>query len=254
MHLYYRSYGSGHPLIILHGLLGSSDNWQIMAKEFGSLRQVFTLDARNHGRSPHSNEFSYRIMSEDVRNFMDVFKLPSAVILGHSMGGKTAMKFALTYPDRVEKLVVVDIAPRGYGVVQDPILEALASLNLLAYREREEVDVDLAKKITDSAVRQFLMKNLQRDDNRRFVWKVNLDVIRKNYAFIDAAVEAATTFDKPTLFMRGALSQYIMPQDEPTIKKLFPNATITTIAGAGHWIHTDAPGEFAQNLMNFLMK
>jgi esterase len=252
MHLYHRSYGSGHPLIILHGLLGSSDNWQIMAKEFGSLFQTFTLDARNHGRSPHSDEFSYRIMSEDVRYFMDLYKLQSTILLGHSMGGKTAMKFALTYPDRVEKLVVVDIAPRAYGLIQDPILEALASLKLYIYRDREEIDADLAKKIPELAVRQFLMKNLLRNENQKFIWKMNLDVIRNKYAEIDAAIVSERSFEKPALFMRGELSEYITPQDESAIKKMFPKATIATISGAGHWIHADAPGEFAQTLMNFL--
>ncbi len=252
MHLYHRSYGSGHPLIILHGLLGSSDNWQIMAKEFGSLFHTFTLDARNHGRSPHSDEFSYRIMAEDVRNFMDLYKLQSTILLGHSMGGKTAMKFALIYPDRVEKLVVVDIAPRAYGTIHEPILEALASLKLIIYRDREEIDADLAKKIPEAPVRQLLLKNLLRNENQKFVWKMNLDIIRKKYAEIDAAIHAERSFEKPTLFMRGELSQYIIPQDEPEIKKLFPKATITTINGAGHWIHAEAPGEFAQTLMNFL--
>jgi esterase len=252
MHLYHRSYGSGHPLIFLHGLLGSSDNWQLMAKEFGSLFHTFTPDARNHGRSPHSDEFSYRIMAEDVRNFMDIYKLPSANLLGHSMGGKTAMKFALTYPDRVDKLVIVDIAPRAYGITQEPIIEALASLRLFIYRDREEIDADLAKKIPELPVRQFLMKNLIRDENQKFIWKINLDTIRKKYSEIDAEVGSERSFEKPTLFIRGELSRYITPQDESAIKKLFPGVTITTIPGAGHWIHSDAPGEFAQTLMNFL--
>ncbi len=254
MQLYYQSYGSGHPLIILHGLLGSSDNWHTMGKQFGESFHTFALDARNHGRSPHSTEFNYRVLADDVRDFMEQQKLSSAFLLGHSMGGKTAIQFALTFSDRVDKLIVVDIAPQAYAANYSPDLLALASLDLTSFTNRKEIDALLIKNIPEFAIRQFLMKNLMRDKEGKFKWKMNLDIIRKNYAEINAGLETKEKFGKPTLFIKGGLSNYITQKDMPMIKKLFPKSTIATIAGAGHWVHAEAPGEFARIVIKFLQE
>ncbi len=252
MHLHYQSYGSGHPLIILHGLLGSLDNWHTLGKQFAESFHTFTLDARNHGRSPHSDEFNYHVMADDAIEFMDQHRISSAFFLGHSMGGKTAMQLALTHPGCVDKLIVVDIAPRRYGGEHDEIFHALTSIDLASVSDRKTIDTILAKEVPEFAVRQFLMKNLTHDEQGNLKWKMNLKVIRKNYSGIIGEVEGSGQFVKPTLFIRGSLSNYIMRKDEPLMKKLFPNAAVMTITGVGHWVHAEAPGEFARVVLKFL--
>ncbi len=254
MQLFFRSYGSGHPFIILHGLLGSSDNWHTLAKTFGGSFHVFTPDARNHGLSPHSDEFDYRVMAEDVREFMDRQRLASAFLLGHSMGGKTAMRVALTYPELVDRLVVVDIAPRSYANMHDDVFDALSAVDLETLTDRKEVDDLLARKVAEPAVRQFLMKNLARDDDGRFRWKMDLDSIRRNYPAITAAIESDRPFGKPTLFIRGAESHYITQSDGPMMKRLFPRLTVATIPGSGHWVHSEFPEEFSYAVLEFLRR
>lgn len=253
MKLNYKKYGTqGEAIIILHGLLGSLDNWQTVAGVLSTNRTVYVLDARNHGRSPHSEIFTYDAMRDDVLEFMNENKISSASILGHSMGGKTAMLFALTYPDRTDRLIVTDKAPREYGNVHEKIFKALFALPLQKIQSRKEADEFLSKEIKDVDLRQFLLQKLGRDDNGKFFWRMNPDFIFKGYFNINKAIAGKNIFNKPTLFIKGGKSKYIREEDEKEIKKLFPSAIILTIADATHWVHADKPKEFILLVSDFL--
>lgn len=252
MRLHSERYGAGPPLLILHGLFGSLENWRSLSKAFGQAFTVFALDQRNHGRSPQSAEFTYPAMAEDLREFLADHALPAASLLGHSMGGKTAMQFATTYPELVDKLVVVDIAPRAYPPEHHHILAALSALDLKTLRSRQDADTRLAGAIPDVALRQFLLKNLVRDAAGTFRWRINLDGLRGGYAEILKAVLPHRPFEKPTLFVRGGNSAYIRTEDTALITSLFPHAHIVTIPHAGHWVHADAPQEFVRIVQEFL--
>jgi pimeloyl-ACP methyl ester carboxylesterase len=254
MKLHYISHGSesSPALIILHGLLGSSDNWHSFAQRFGGHFHTFALDARNHGRSPHSDQFNYHMMAEDVVEFMMQQNIPSASLLGHSMGGKTAALAALLHPELVDKLIVVDIAPRSYIAHHDKVFNALTSLDVSVYTHRKDIDEELALKIPEIPVRQFLMKNLARNESGGFHWKMNLDVIEKNYAGINEELPQDKQFNKPALFIRGGTSDYIQMDDVPVIGRLFPMAELVTIKDAGHWVHVDAPEDFTNTVLDFL--
>lgn len=255
MKLNFKKYGnSGEVVIILHGLLGSLDNWHTIAVSLSKRFTVFTLDARNHGKSPHNNVFTYEAMADDVLEFMNGQKISSLHLVGHSMGGKTAMQFSLSHSELVNKLVVVDISPKTYNSFHDEILETLITFPINNIRSRNEADDLLKEKISDFSVRQFLLKNLVRNENGKFKWKMNLKVIHKGYLNIAKAIESNQPYIKPTLFIRGEKSNYIQENDTVTIKTLFPIAEIITIANAGHWVHADAPKEFTETLFNFLRK
>jgi esterase len=254
MNLHYNSYGTEpHPaLIILHGLFGSSDNWHSFAQKFGVQFHTFVLDARNHGRSPHNDQFNYQVMAEDVIEFMTQQRISSASLLGHSMGGKTAMLTALLRPELVDKLIVVDIAPRSYKAHHDQVFDALTSLELNAFEFRKDIDEALALKIPEITVRQFLMKNLARNESGGFQWKMDLEVIEKNYSRINEELPRDRQFKKPALFLRGDKSDYIQMDDLPVINRLFPDAELVTLKDAGHWVHVDAPEEFSETVLEFL--
>lgn len=252
MELHFEHYGQGHPLIILHGLFGSLDNWRTLSKAFAQSFTAFALDQRNHGRSPHSEVFTYQAMTADLREFMARQELTSAYILGHSMGGKVAMQFALTHPDMVDKLIVVDIAPKVYPPGHDDVFAALYSFDPATLRSRQEADTALAQHLPDPALRQFLLKNLERSDSGSFNWRINLDGIRRNYYEMLKTFAANGQFRKPTLFIRGADSGYIRDTDVVTIKEIFPAAELITIPDTGHWVHAEVPREFAQVVSHFL--
>ena len=255
MQLHYEQSGEGHPLLILHGLFGSLENWRTLSKIFSRSFQVFALDQRNHGRSPHSNEFSYPVMVEDLREFMEEQELPSAHLIGHSMGGKTAMLFAATYPDLVDKLVVVDIAPKAYARGHDDVFHTLLSLDLSTLRSRQEADVAMAKTMPDLALRQFLLKNLDREETGSFRWRIALHEIHANYPeMIKELGLGQHRFVQPALFIRGAKSDYIKDSDIPSLKSIFPQAQVTTIPNTGHWVHAEAPQEFARAVLDFLVE
>ena len=239
-------------MIILHGLLGSSDNWHSFGQRFGKHYHTLAVDARNHGRSPHSEQFNYQDMANDLVEFMMQQHISSASLLGHSMGGKTAALTALLYPERVDKLIVVDIAPKSYKAHHDQVFEALTSLDLNSFSYRKDIDNALSLKIPEKLVRQFLMKNLTRDDFGVFRWKMNLEVIEKNYAQINEELPRDKRFNKPTLFIRGADSDYIQIDDLPLIGQLFPKAEIITVKDAGHWVQVDAQEEFSGSVLDFL--
>ncbi len=249
--LFSREFGSGPPVIILHGLFGFSDNWQSIAKGLADNHLVITPDLRNHGRSPHLPEHSYPEMAEDMRSFMEEKWMFSAAVIGHSMGGKVAMQLALTYPDMVEKLVVVDMGPGQADDNHGDIFLALLDLDLSKIKERSEAESFLAERVPDFGTRQFLLKNITRENDGRFAWKMNLPVLWKHFADILAAVTSDQPFEKPTLFVCGSQSDYVKDGDWPAIKRLFPKAELVTIEGAGHWVHADKPKELLEVLRAF---
>lgn len=249
--LYSREFGAGSPIIILHGLFGFSDNWQTIAKGLATEHLVVTPDLRNHGRSPHLPGHSYVEMAEDLRLFMEEKWMFESAIVGHSMGGKVAMQLALTHPEMVSKLVVVDIAPGQAEDNHSDIINALLGLDLSKITERSQAETYLSERIPDFGTRQFLLKNITREPDGTFSWKMNLPVLWKHYKDILAPV-TGEPFEKPTLFVRGSRSNYIQDSDWDIIKGLFPNAQMSTIDGAGHWVHADKPKELLEVLKAFL--
>ena len=252
MELNYKEFGQGDPIIILHGLFGTSDNWQTIAKKIAENYSVYIIDQRNHGRSPHDDEFNYKVMAEDLKNFMESHWMYSARIIGHSMGGKTAMQFATDYPDMVEKLVVVDIANESYEGGHEVIFNALLGLDLEKTTSRKEADASLETQIDDFGVRQFLLKNLTRNKEGKYVWKMNLPIIHQNYQAILSKIEGDEIYEGATLFIKGGLSKYITETNFETTKHFFPNAKLETIENVGHWVHAEAPKELLEILEIFL--
>lgn len=264
MQLNYKVFGEGFPLIILHGLLGSLDNWQTIAKKLAetslttyySPLAVYILNQRNHGRSPHSDEFNYQLLSNDLLDFIEQHQISKAHLIGHSMGGKTAMKFALEHSEKVEKLIVVDIAPVRYGNEGSEVLDALLAADIKHAASREEVEKVLMGKLnSDITIVQFLMKGLQRSDERQtgFRWKFNLESLRKNFDKISEAVSADKSFQGETLFIKGEKSGHISSSNYDSITQLFPRHQLIEIKGVGHWVHAEKPDEFIQEVMKFLM-
>jgi esterase len=253
MKLFFRQYGqTGPPLIILHGLFGLSDNWTGIAKSLSSDYTVFTVDQRNHGLSPHSEEFSFKALSEDVKELMDDQGLRKAVLLGHSMGGKTAMKLAVTYPEKVEKLIVVDISPRYYPVHHHEIIDALFSIDLRNIKSRKEAEDQLKERIEDEAVRLFLLKNLAWNDSGTLEWKMNLEGISDSIDNVGEELDPDGRYDGPTLFIRGSESIYVQDKDMPRILQHFKQASLLSVEGAGHWVHAEKPEEFLDAVLSFL--
>ena len=254
LRLAYKKYGDGDPLIILHGLLGSSANWHTLARSvFCRYFTVYTIDQRNHGRSPHSDRIDYPTMAADLLHFFDEHGIEKAALIGHSMGGKTAMEFALGHADRINRLLVVDVAPKKYPPRHDTILEALRSVDLSEMSSRADVDHVLSDRIPDPAIRRFLLKNLAYSSaDGTYDWEINLDAIHANYDRINAAIENGRTYEGPALFVRGSNSDYISKGDESDIKKLFPEAEFATVEAAGHWVHADRPESFAEVAVGFL--
>lgn len=253
MRLHYREYGRGIPVILLHGMFGSLDNWHAVSCRLASNFRVFALDQRNHGRSPHSRDMDYVLMASDVVEFLDARSLASAHVVGHSMGGKAAMQFALSFPERSGRLVVEDIAPRAYAPRHGEIFDGLLALDPGGYHSRRQIETVLAAAIPELSVRKFLLKNLSRDPNGKLCWKLGLRNISENYAFLNSAISGSRHFEKPALFIRGSNSDYIRDEDAGTIHRSFPFAQIRTISDAGHWVHTDAPTSFTEMVEDFLL-
>lgn len=251
--LAYTEYGAGEPLVILHGLFGSKRNWSAVAKRFGASRRVLAVDLRNHGESSWDDRHDYPAMAGDVADLIDRVVGRPVAVLGHSMGGKAAMVLALTRPDLVERLVVADIAPaRSNGSLIGP-LRALRAVPLAAYGRRAEVEAALAEAIPDPAVRGFLVLNLV-PGPQGLSWTVNLDALERHFDTIAGfpPVAMGEQFDGPTLFVVGGRSDYVRPEHHAEIARLFPAAEFAVLAGAGHWVHADAPGEFVDTVGRFL--
>jgi len=251
MKLFFRQQGQGKPLIILHGLLGSSDNWHSLGKLFADSFSVYIVDQRNHGQSPHSNEFNYKALTEDLEEFMTENKIENPHIIGHSMGGKTAMNFAVKNPTGVDKLIVVDIVPKKYLVRHDRLMEGMKAIPLEKITTRTEAEVALAGYEPDPAVRQFLLKNLSRNNEGRFTWRVNLPAIDQHLQETGEAMIYKGVFHGPTLFINGKKSDYYHVTDDDLIKNIFPNAEIILL-DTGHWVQAERPQEFAHLVLQFL--
>lgn len=251
--MHFQTYGQGPPLIILHGLFGSLENWHSISLKLATDFQVYAVDQRNHGGSPHSSEMSYHLMAEDLNHFVTSHRLGTVYLLGHSMGGKTAMRFALNYPSLVAKLAIVDMAPRAYPPHHSEILNALLALNLASFNTRKDMETSLAASIPNLATRQFLLKNVKRDSRGAFYWQMNLTGIDRNYDRLSEEISNERPFEKPVLFIRGERSDYVRDEDLVSIRKLFPQAKLYQVAGAGHWLHADAPEAFLRKVREFFM-
>ncbi|WMJ72578.1 alpha/beta fold hydrolase [Cytophagaceae bacterium ABcell3] len=251
MKLFYRELGQGEPLIILHGVFGSSDNWLTPAKLLEDDYKVYLLDARNHGQSPHSDEFTYDAMADDLMEMIQELGLENPLVMGHSMGGKVVMKFAIKYPDAFKKLVVVDIAPKYYPVHHNQILEGLNAIKPENISGRNEADKILSEYVPELPVRQFLLKNLYRNDENKYAWRINLPVVTEKIEQIGEALPEDASVEKPVLFIRGANSRYIKDEDKPLIESIFKKASLETIEGAGHWVHAEKPSAFIKVVKDF---
>lgn len=252
MKLHYRKFGEKGPvLIILHGLFGSSDNWQTHAKNFSEYFQVYTVDQRNHGRSPQSIDFNYDVLAEDLYELVNDLNINSFHLLGHSMGGKTAIAFAAEHEELITSLIIVDISHKQYPRHHDVILKGLSSLNLGQITTRGQANKALAQYIDNEAVRQFLLKNLYWVEKGKLDWRMNLPVLSND---IDKVLEEVyfRTIDTKTLFIRGMLSNYILDSDFDELNLKFPNSKIVSIENAGHWVHAEAPDTFSKTIIDFL--
>jgi pimeloyl-ACP methyl ester carboxylesterase len=250
--LYSKIEGAGQPLLILHGFLGMSDNWKTLAAQFAADFQVHILDLRNHGRSLHSKEFSYEIMVQDVFEYCQAHNLENINIIGHSMGGKVAMLLATMHPELVDKLIVADIGPKFYPQHHQDILAGLNAVDFSIKPSRNEVEEIMAKYIPDFGTRQFLMKNLYWQEPGQLAFRFNLAVFNTKMDEIGVPLPENLIFEKPTLFIRGGNSNYILDSDFENIKYHFPTATVETIPNAGHWLHAENPVLFYQMVISFL--
>jgi pimeloyl-ACP methyl ester carboxylesterase len=244
--------GSGEPLIILHGFLGMGDNWKSLALKFSTDYQVHLVDQRNHGRSFHDDDFSYEHMVEDLINYLHAHGLKRVSILGHSMGGKTAMLFAVEHPEMVNKLIIADIAPKFYPRHHQYILDALNNVDFEKVSSRNEIEAILEKHIPEMGIRQFLLKNVYRKTKDQFAYRFNLVALEEHIDEIGVALPPRTIFEGPVLFLKGANSGYISQDDEGLIHAHFPNSIIVSISNSGHWLHAENPVDFYNNVVRFL--
>jgi esterase len=256
MKLFYRQFGEGRPVIILHGLFGLSDNWVSIGKRIATQFAVYIPDLRNHGQSAHSPSMNYQAMADDLLEFIEDQKLENVILIGHSMGGKVAMNFALDHPNLLNQLVVIDISPRRYPArsVHSDIINAMLSVNLQQVTSRSQVEALLQNAIPDINIRLFILKNLYYRAPHKPAWRPNLEAIQNNLELIFDEIQGGRTFTKPSLFIRGGLSDYITPADESVIREMFPLAQIKTIPSATHWVHADAPMELCRLLSASLGK
>jgi len=250
MKLHHQIVGSGKPLVILHGLFGSSDNWRSLAKQLAKKIQVIMVDLRNHGKSPHSPAQNYQLMADDLAELLDDLSLRKVDIIGHSVGGKVAMAFAQHHQSRVNKLMVVDIAPRQYESDHNKIFEALLAVDLSQYSKRSEVDKALSQALPDRAVRLFLLMNLELTGDN-LTWRINLPALFENTPQFLEPVCLDEKITVPSCFIRGGRSLYVQEADKVLIGTTFPNSEIVTIDQAGHWVHVDAPQEFLAKVTEF---
>ncbi len=264
MELFYRKEGSGSPLVIVHGLYGSSDNWVNIGKRLAEKHTVYMIDQRNHGHSPFSDSHTFNDMRNDLEEFFEKHKIEKATLLGHSMGGKVAMWFAADFPEKVEKLVIADIAPKDYLLLRGDsqfylhqnILLAMQEIDFTKIKSRNDVDDFMSQKIDDVNIRQFLLKNVAKDKvNHQYKWRVNAGVLYDHLDEIVSGVNRNWLDDRipitsyPVIFIRGMKSKYILPEDEPMIKEIYPDSQIVDIPNAGHWLHAEQPELFMQAVM-----
>ncbi|RUA32265.1 MAG: alpha/beta hydrolase [Bacteroidetes bacterium] len=254
MELFYREFGSGDKhLVILHGLFGMSDNWVGLARKFSETHHVIVPDARNHGRSPHSPEFSIELMIDDLNELFEKLNIQTTALLGHSMGGRVAMNYALAFPERVDKLIVADMSLRKGKLRPEhkAILGALSLVNLSNKKSYTEIERALSRFVKNKRRLQFILKNIIKTEDG-FVWKLNPKGLIKNIGNVMPELKTPQRYNKPSLFIRGGASDFVLEKDEPAIYEHFPYAKIETMEGASHWLHSDNPTEFARLVMTFL--
>jgi esterase len=265
MELFYRKIGRGKPLIILHGLYGSSDNWYTLGKQLSAYREVYLVDLRNHGHSPHHEVHTYEALRDDLHEFLVEHSIFKPVLMGHSMGGRTAMFFAALHPKLIEKLIVVDISPCSYRTENHPdetlqhktIIQSLQSIDLEKLTSRTDANRQLTKTIQSAVIRQFLLKNLKTDSHKRFHWSLNLPALEKSLPEIFLGIDSIGSpsgfqMNFPALFIRGQLSGYIGENDLKCINRYFQNPTVITIPLATHWVHAEQPELFLEAVKDFL--
>ena len=252
--LHHNTIGSGsNHLAILHGFLGMGDNWKSLAKAWSKKNfSVHLIDQRNHGRSFWSPYFDYQLMAQDLLHWMDKQQIGQLSLLGHSMGGKTAMTFASENADRIDRLLIADISPRAYPPHHELILSSLAALDFNKIKNRKEADEALAVQIKELSTRQFLLKNLYWKNPEQLGLRVNIEVLQTKGTTIGKSLAKNTVCTLPTLFLAGGNSQYILPEDHLLIKKHFPKAALVTIPKAGHWLHAENPLDFSKAVLQFL--
>ena len=253
MKLNYKVLGTGDPLIILHGFLGTLDNWVSIGNILADHFKVYLVDQRNHGRSAHTNEMSYDCMTSDLRELIIDEQISSPILLGHSMGGKVVMNYARSYPEEFKMLIAVDIAPKAYPIRHQFILDGLFSVPLKDIKSRNEADQVLSKSIPNYNIRQFLLKNLTRTKNG-FEWKINLPVLNNYIAELGEEIFKENLSSKPVYFIRGDKSDYILREDRDQIKLMFPAAIILSIKDAGHWVHAEQMESFVKTILQITTK
>jgi esterase len=251
MQLHFRKIGEGKPLIILHGVFGSSDNLYTVSKFLAEQNlAVYILDARNHGQSPNDAEHNYDVMADDLAEFINLEKLENPIILGHSMGGKTVLQYAQKY-DNYEKLIIVDIAPKFYPTHHEHIIAGLNAIPIDELKSRKEAESIFEKYVSDAGERQFILKNIYRTDDG-FAWRINIPVIAKEIYTIGEEIISERIVSKPVLFLMGSESGYVNEEDINIIKKSYTNAKFVSIEGANHWVHATKPKEFLEAVLNFI--
>ena len=253
MKLTHRIVGEGKPLVILHGLFGNSDNWQTHAKKLAEYYQVILVDQRNHGHSAWSNEFSYELLAADLHELIQDLGFSNVSILGHSMGGKVAMRFTQLYPEMVEKLIVVDIGVKSYPMHHQEILAGIHAVSASAMDSRSDAENLLLPFVPAIGTRQFLLKNLYWKEKGQLAWRMNYLVLEEKMDEVLKALPLEENFT-PTLFIRGALSNYILDDDYEMLEEVFPDAQFLTIENAGHWVHAEAPDVFMNAVLSFLLR
>lgn len=251
MDLNYKIFGEGEPVVILHGLFGMLDNWQTFAKQLADHHMVYIVDQRDHGRSPHTEDFTYKLLADDLAHFCEQHWLYEARFIGHSMGGKTLLQFAKEHEDIIEQMVIVDMGIRQYPGGHESIIAALNRLDLDTIENRGAAEEQLADSIKEYGIRQFLLKNLTRRKSGGYNWKMNLDLLTTHYPQILSAIEFDHVVEVPTLFARGAKSRYIADDDIPGLLDHFPNGRVVTLADAGHWVHAEQPAALLAEVLSF---
>ncbi|RZJ63143.1 MAG: alpha/beta fold hydrolase [Flavobacterium sp.] len=251
--LHSRIEGEGKPLLIIHGFLGMSDNWKTLGGQYAKEGfEVHTVDMRNHGKSLHSDDFTYKAMVQDLVEYCQGNNLDTVNIIGHSMGGKASMFFATQYPEKTDKLIIADIAPKYYRPHHEEILAGLSAVDFSVKPERSDVEEILSKYVDDAGTRQFLMKSLYWKQPGQLAFRFNLDVFTKDPDAIGDALPSGAKFDKPALFLKGDRSRYIKDEDEELIRSHFPQAEIIEIKNSGHWLHAENPADFLEETLKFL--
>jgi len=244
--------GTGEPLLMLHGFLGMSDNWKTLGNKFAENYEVHLIDQRNHGRSFHAEDMSYELMGEDLVRYMDVHGIDAANLLGHSMGGKVAMLFAVTHPEKVKRLIIADIGVKYYPPHHEAILRGLAAVDFTRHTSRKAIEEVLKSYIPEFGVRQFLLKNVYRPSKDQMAFRFNLKSLTEHYEEVGVALPNLALYHGKVLFLRGENSGYITDEDWPIILGHFPNARLETVKNAGHWLHAENPGDFYDDVVRFL--